>query len=422
MRILIIVSSILFLCALTNNAFSQTNEKSTLSKWLDSEYMTGGWGGKRKELVDKGITFFGNYHTTFLGNPVGGESNGFEYAGQLVVGSEFDLEKIAGVDGLRFVVSGTWITGRSLSEEHIGNEFDVSEVFNLNLGFTFGADSYRLYQLFLEQSLFGDKLNVAAGRMATLTEFATLDVLEYYVNTAFNANAGSIKKNIPTITPDPFSAWGVRIKIKPANEFYIMSGVYTSNPDNKDADNNGLDFSFDGGALWLGEIGYSPKVNISKYGLPGTYKLGMLLDTSEFDVFGKPGKTKSDNFGFYSFMQQMLYKENNVDNQGLIFFSVITYSPQEEINSFPFYYAGGLAYVGLIKNRNNDKTGFGFLIGDYSDDLPEQDYESVLELTYKLEALKWLIVQPQIQYVLHPSGREDIDDALVLGFKFEVEL
>jgi carbohydrate-selective porin OprB len=77
--------------------------------------------------------------------------------------------------------------------------FNVSEVFNLNLGFTFGADSYRLYQLLLEQSLFNDKVNIAAGRMATLTEFANLDVLGYYVNTALNENAGSIKKNIPTI-------------------------------------------------------------------------------------------------------------------------------------------------------------------------------------------------------------------------------
>ena len=421
-RILVIFSSILFLCITPSSAFSQTYGRNFLDKWSDSEYMTGNWGGKRKELVDKGVTFFGNFHTTFLGNPIGGETKGFEYAGQLIVGTELDLEKIAGINGLKFVVSGSWITGRSLSEEHIGNVFDVSEVFNLNLGFTFGSDSYRLYQLLLEQSLFNDKVNIAAGRMATLTEFANLEVLGYFVNTAFNKRAGSIKKNIPTITTNPFSTWGVRLRLKPINEFYIMSGIYVSNPDNKDANNNGVDFSFDGGALWLGEIGFSPSLNITANSLTGNYKLGVLLDTTEFEIFNRPGRTKSYNYGFYFFMDQMLYKESNTDNQGLIFFSVFTYSPQEQINKFPFYYAGGLAYVGLINNRDEDKTGFGFLIGEFSDDLPQQDYEMILELTYKIQALKWLIAQPQMQYVVHPDGDQNIDDALVMGFKFELEL
>lgn len=420
---ILLISAYAFLFLPTYSfASSQTPEKSFTSRWFESEYMTGNWGGLRQKLVDKGIRFFGNFHTTFLGNPIGGESKGFEYAGQLIVGSEFDLEKLAKIGGLKFIVSGSWITGRSLSDRHIGNVFNVSEVFNLNLGFTFDDNSYRLYQLLLEQSLFNDKINIAAGRMATLTEFANLEILSYYVNTAFNENAGSIKRNIPTITTDPFSTWGVRLRLNPIDQFYIMSGIYVSNPENKHADNNGVDFSFDGGALWLGEIGYSPSLNVTTHALPGNYKLGMLIDTSEFEVFNRPGRTKSDNYGFYIFMDQMLYKENSRDNQGFIFFSVFTYFPQEEINKFPFYYAGGLAYVGLLRNRPHDKTGFGFLIGEFSDDLPEQDYEMILELTYKMQANKWLVIQPQAQYVVHPDGNQNIDDALVLGFKFELEL
>ena len=413
---------ILSFCITVSDAICQTQGKSSFDNWLNSEYMTGNWGGFRSDLVNKGVTPFGNFHTTFLGNPVGGESKGFEYAGQLIVGTEIDLERVVGINGLKFIVSGSWITGRSLSNDHIGNIFSVSEVFNLELGFTFDSDSYRLYQLMLEQSLFDDKLNIAAGRMSTLNEFATLEVLGFYVNTALNANAGSIKVNIPTITTDPFSAWGVRVRIKPDDRFYFMAGVFTSNPDNKDADNNGVDFSFDGGALYIGEIAYSPVLDLSEHGLPGNYKFGVIFDTSDFDVFNEPGNTKSDNYGFYFFMDQMLYKENSTDDQGLIFFSVFTYSPQEEINTFPFYYAGGLAYVGLIPNRNQDNTGFGLLIGEFSDDLPDQDFEMVIELTYKMQALKWLVVQPQMQYVVHPSGNSDIDNALVLGFKFEMEL
>jgi hypothetical protein len=45
-----------------------------------------------------------------------------------------------------------------------------------------------------------------------------------------------------------------------------------------------------------------------------------------------------------------------------------------------------------------------------------QDYESVLELTYRAYFRKSAIFfQPDIQYVINPGGTGRIDDALVLG-------
>jgi porin len=41
-------------------------------------------------------------------------------------------------------------------------------------------------------------------------------------------------------------------------------------------------------------------------------------------------------------------------------------------------------------------------------------YEIVLETTYQIELATWLSLQPDLQYVIHPSGT-NIPDALVLG-------
>ena len=98
MRILIFLF-ILSFCINLSSAVSQIHGKSSFDDWLNGEYMTGNWGGVRSDLINKGVTPFGNFHTTFLGNPVGGESKGFEYAGQLIVGTEMDLERIAGING-----------------------------------------------------------------------------------------------------------------------------------------------------------------------------------------------------------------------------------------------------------------------------------------------------------------------------------
>jgi carbohydrate-selective porin OprB len=40
--------------------------------------------------------------------------------------------------------------------------------------------------------------------------------------------------------------------------------------------------------------------------------------------------------------------------------------------------------------------------------------EILLEATYQIELTTWLSVQPDVQYVIHPSGT-DIANALVLG-------
>ena len=384
--------------------------------------MTGNWGGHRDNLKDKGINPFGNFHASVLGNLTGGESKGAEYAGQLIVGVDFDLEKIAKINGLSFIISGTWISGNSLSFEHIGNIFSVSDVFNLPVGLTFSGDSFRLYQLLFEQELYENKINFAIGRMAIGNDFATIDILDNFTNTAFNANPGSIKFNIPSFTVDPFANWGARIIYQPTEEFYYMAGVYSANPDIANLDNNGFDFSFDGGVFLINEISFSPNKKRTDTGLPGVYKVGVYLDSTDIAELSDPDSEVSTNYGFYALFEQMIYMERNGYDQGLSIFSTVAYAPQEEINQFPFFYSGGFGYRGLLPSRGNDITVLGLLVGEFSDDLPGQDYEMVIELSYNIKIAKWLQVQPDLQYVINPSGLDEIDNAFVIGFRIETEL
>ncbi|MGI9534127.1 MAG: carbohydrate porin [Thermodesulfobacteriota bacterium] len=399
----------------------QSKESSKTDKWLEGKYMTGNWRGHRDKLNEQGYMPFANYHVSVLGNPSGGESNGVEYAGQLIAGVEFDLEKIVKINGLSFIVSGTWISGNSLSFEHIGNIFSVSDVFNLPVGFTFSIDSFRLYQLMFVQELMDNKINVAFGRLAIGNDFATIDILNDFTNTAFNANPGSIKFNVPTFTVDPFANWGARVLYKPDERFYYMAGIYSANPDIADLDNNGLDFSFDGGAFLITEISYSPNLNKSDNGLPGVYKLGAYLDSTDIPELSDPASEASNNYGFYALFQQMVYREKNSDEQGLTIFSTVAYAPKEEVNQFPFFYSGGIGYKGLLHSRTKDTTVLGFLAGVFSDDLPGQDYEMIVELSYNIMVAEWMAVQPDLQYVINPNGTDEIDNAIVLGVRMEVE-
>ncbi len=401
---------------------SARNKLSSFEKWLEGDYMTGTWNGFRTKLNHRGINPFGYYNATFLGNPAGGISRGFEYAGLITARLSFDLERILNLNGLKFTVSGSRVSGKSLTNDHIGNIFNVSQVFNFSSDSGFNANSLRLFQFFLEQSLFENKLNIAVGRMGTGDEFATSHIYGYYVNVAFNGNPGSIIINLPTFTSDPFATWGTRLKLKLKDNLYFKTGIYNADPDIVNINNNGLNFSLNGGVLIIGEAGYHKKSRIFNKDLPGNFKIGAYLDTGEFEDLNNPENSRSDNYGFYLLSDQMFYRENSFDNQGLLIFSVFTLAPQKEINTFPFFFSNGIQYRGLIPNRNHDVVVFGLAYGNFSSDLAGQDFEMIIELTYALQLTNWFLIQPDFQYVIHPNGDQNINNAFVLGMQLQVEL
>ena len=89
----------------------------------------------------------------------------------------------------------------------------------------------------------------------------------------------------------------------------------------------------------------------------------------------------------------------------------------------------GLAYTGLLPDRESDVLGFAVSVGWAGDSLrqvnksmgtPIEDEEIVLELTYQLSPLPWLTLQPDIQWFIHPGLSESLDNTLFLGMRAEV--
>jgi porin len=100
-------------------------------------------------------------------------------------------------------------------------------------------------------------------------------------------------------------------------------------------------------------------------------------------------------------------------------FTHVGLSPQSS-SFINFYIDGGLTYKGVIPSRDNDVLGIAVGYGYLSDNAQDNEerstpgYEIVLETTYQIELATWLSLQPDVQYVIHPSGT-NIPNALVLG-------
>jgi porin len=102
----------------------------------------------------------------------------------------------------------------------------------------------------------------------------------------------------------------------------------------------------------------------------------------------------------------------------------------------PFFASGGLVYQGPLPSRPRDTAALGVAYGGFSSQLRRsqrdarsagggagiQQYEIALELTYIMQATRWLQVQPDLQYIIKPGGTGMIPNALVLGFQLAITL
>src|SRR4029077_773472 len=72
---------------------------------LPREHLLGDWYGTRTWLEDHGITPTLTFVTDSLGNPSGGNEQGFTTANNLGLDLNFDLEKLGVVEGGSFLLS-----------------------------------------------------------------------------------------------------------------------------------------------------------------------------------------------------------------------------------------------------------------------------------------------------------------------------
>jgi porin len=397
-------------------AVSAARAEMDLGSWLAQDTATGDWDGLRSRAEAAGVTFEGNYQTDLQTNPIGGEKHGFAYAGLLEASLAFDLETIMGVNGLEFVIAASWASGRDLSDKDIGNLIDVSQVFS--------GRSVRLDQMYFQQKLLDEALNLAVGRLSTGDDFATSDLYEYYVSEGINENPFAVPENVESFSTDPVAAWGARAIVQPLDQLYLAAGVYNADPEIGDDGENGVDFVLNpqDGVLTVVETGYQRNQAEGDTGLPGNFKIGGYYDSSDFDPVDDEGEQRDGNYGFYLLLDQMVWREGGPGSeQGLTPWAAFTFAPVERINPIPFSASGGLLYQGLVPGRDDDVTALGVYYGKFSDRLEDQNAETVIEANYRFQLAPWLYVTPDFQYVLRPNGSDEIEDAAVFGGEISID-
>ena len=321
-----------------------------------------------------------------------------------------DLDKLFLWKNAKIFVLGQQKHGNGITEKYVG---DFQEVSNID-----AEDLTRISELWLEQMLFDDMFRLKIGKQDCNTDFCFPEFGRNFINLSFES-----PPNIPMPTyPDP--ALGVMAMAEPCKWFSAGGGIY-------DGDGEGGETGFN--TLCDGEDGYfgiveaavKPQFEINDR-FPGAYKAGWWYHSENVRVINSPSKDHyTGNYGYYFVADQLLVRENQdkEEPQGLGAFLQFSWTPGSR-NVIDQYYGGGLAYTGLIPERDSDVTGLAVaraIISRREQDRIGDTHETAIEFFHKVQLTPFLAIQPDIQYIFNPGGDSKTRDALAAGIRFIAE-
>jgi len=404
----------------------------------ESANLFGDLGGLRPALSKVGATLSVQEQSELLGNLTGGRRRGFEYEGLTTGTLQFDTQPAFGWAGGLFNVSGLQIHGRNLSTDNL-----------MTLQFASGVEAdpaTRLWELWYQQKMFDDKVDVKIGQQSLDQEFMVSQNANSFINAAMGWPILPTS-DMPGGGPAyPLSALGVRARARPTDSLTILAGIFNGSPvfrnigDPQKQNPSGTSFPLNGGALAIAELQYAvgsqdaPGKSGGAISLPGLYKLGFWYDSESFadlrfDNAGRPLANPASSgiaarhrgdYGFYAVVDQTVYQFKDDPTHNLNVFIRPMFTPLQDRNLVSYSVNGGLTLHEPLSGRSDDIAGLGFGFAKISAGAsgfdqdkamfspgvhaPARSSETFIEATYQYQATKWWQVQPDFQYVFNPGA------------------
>ncbi|PJI31840.1 carbohydrate porin [Acinetobacter pseudolwoffii] len=387
-----------------------------------SQYLLGGWNGQRTELAQQGIKFEANLLTDTAYLADGGRNAGADplTSAQLWLGTQLDLEKLAGWNGVTVRAAMSARQGQSTSIRDLQDP-SAPQMANAQGTFGRGNQDSRLSELSIEKNYKEQGLSIKAGRLGLGMDFNVMAC--DFASTAFcAAQMGKWQGNIWMNTP--VSQWGARIKQQLNPELAVQVGVYEFNPDNgngaKEDQGWSLDTEHADGVTIPAEIVWTPKSLINN--LPGSYRVGGMYNTADDPINQKDivtGQAEDRTFAGWLAIEQQLTSTGQ-GRQGLHSFANFTWHDRVT-NKVDHSQQLGVKYISLLDSQPNDILGLAVnrvhVNNRFADSRPafNADAEYNIELNYSYNATKWLMLRPNLQYVVNPGATNNVDNALLLG-------
>ncbi|QIO06798.1 carbohydrate porin [Acinetobacter shaoyimingii] len=398
----------------------------------NSSYSIGDQNSNRTRLAQQGIKFDAALFSDTAYLVSGGHLAGArpETSAHFNIGTELDMKKMAGWDGvkIRAVVSAR--QGQSTGVRHLQHP-SAPQLSNSQVTFGRGNQHTRLSELSIEKQFSNSGLNIKVGRITIGNDF---DVMACdFQNSSFcGAQMGKWQSNL--WMNNPVASWGGRVRYDFDPELTMQMGIYEFNPDNGKSNAEGLGWSLstahaDGVTIPI-EMIWKPQSFIN--GLPGSYRIGALYNTAHDPNNQKniaTGLPEDHSTGGWIAIEQQLTSTGS-DKQGLEMFENFTWHDQAT-NKIDNTEQIGLEYIGLGTDHPDDMIGLAvnrvhlnkhFVHAKVANGQHQFNAEAEynIELNYNCHLGKKILIRPDVQYVIHPGSTHNVNNAFVLGLSTKV--
>jgi porin len=387
----------------------------------ERETLSDQWFGFGRRLDDRGVRIDLGLTQISQANTRGGLNTAPEsewLAGSYDLELNIDLARLVGIKGGRIygLAEGGWADG--VDPASVGSLLGVNDDAR-------GDHLLDITELWYEQSMLDGRLLVRVGKVDLTAGFESDGRV-----TAFDRNAfandetaqflNSSLVNNPAV-PFPGNGFGVALQARPVSWSYLAAGTADAGADQLGIGPGSVGEG-DADLFSVVEAGLTPEIPSPRGPLPGACRIGLWFDPRPKDRFGDGG-TKRDDSGIYLSADQMLFREStSEDVQGLGIFARYGHA-DEDVSEIASFWSAGAQYLGPIPGRDGDVLAAGIAQGILSDAAGfTASHETVVEIYYSAAVAGWLSVTPSVQFVRHPGGDRNADDAIVIGLRLQMAL
>ena len=374
----------------------------------------------RSNLQKNGVELFAVYTSDYVANLRGGLSRRSGYLYNMDLAALIDANELLGINNtsLFFYAIGN---GGDDPTSYVG---DFQGTSNIE-----APDSWKLYEMWIEYFLNQQRTSLKLGIMDLNADFYVTENATSFINSSFGIGAEIAQTGVNGPSIFPVTALALRMRHQFDAEKYVQMAVFDAVAGNPN-DLTGTHIHWidpEEGFLLIGETGrIRPADNDNLF---QKLAVGAWHYTSKFDVIGKSGLQERGNQGVYIIAEQQIRRHPLHPEKGITLFANFGLT-KSKFNPIQIFYNGGVVWRGFDL-VDGDETGLAFTTVVAGDDfmrameaeqITVSRYETAVEWFYRSTPTTWLLIQPDIQWVVNPGLTGNIPNALVFTLRLGIEL
>lgn len=345
-------------------------------------------------------------------NVSGGLRRDGTYLDNLDVIATLDAERAFGWNGTTILISGLHNNRPTLSDRIVG---DIQAVSNID---TDGAA--RLYEAWVERAF-----DAGALKLGLIDLNSELDVNEtgaLFINSShgIGPDFSQVGENGPAIFP--ITGFGLvgRLDLSERTALRVAAFEATVGDPNHPRRTT-LDLETDEGALLVAELTFLP--TDSSRSMLGVWR----HNGRTTDLADPESQHRDESVGLYALAEGTLLRSGEHALNGFIRLGFA----DAHVHQIARYQGAGLVWSGPLFAGSEREEQLGLAVASITNgntfrrvqaELGSnvERHETAIELTYRVRALPWLALQPDVQYIINPGTDPALDNAWVVGLRFEL--